>query len=92
MFVRNGQALGSVLAEPKARPKPQKEKAPEPVPEPVVEPVVEATEVLEPPKHYDQKSEWVAYVVAKTKDTDKPVSEDEADAMTKSDLIELYGG
>ncbi|OFB37968.1 hypothetical protein BA059_16870 [Mycolicibacterium sp. (ex Dasyatis americana)] len=55
-----------------------------------VEPV--AHEEILAPKQYASKSEWVAYVVAKTADGESPVSEEDADAMTKDDLIELYGG
>lgn len=43
------------------------------------------------PPHVATKDVWVAYVVAKTANTDKPVTAEEADAMNKSDLIELYG-
>lgn len=64
-------------------------------PEPVIE--QSAVEPVEPqaptaPKVYATKAEWVAFVVAKTADTENPVSEEDAEAMTKDDLIELYGG
>lgn len=85
MFVRNGEVLGSVQVEPKAEPEPQKAPEPEPTPEPEQEP-------QDPPKTSDTKAEWVAYVVAATADTDEPVSEEDAEAMTKAELIELYGG
>lgn len=45
-----------------------------------------------PPAKVALKEDWVAYVVAKTAATEKPVSAEEADQMNKSDLIELYGG
>lgn len=88
MFVRNGQALGSVLhsTEPGAE-------SPEPTgAEQVATPPETVGPQLEVPKHYDQKADWVAFVVAKTADSSAPVSEEDADAMTKADLIELYGG
>ena len=47
---------------------------------------------LKPPLHTALKAEWVKFVVAKTADSDKPVSAEEADALSKADLIALYGG
>lgn len=43
------------------------------------------------PKPTASKAEWVGYAVAVSKTTDKPITIDDADAMTKSDLIEKYG-
>lgn len=89
MFIRNGEVLGSVLhsAAPGADP------TSEPVPDvPAVEPGVVESGEFEPPKHADSKADWVAFVVAKTADGEGPVSEEDAEAMTKADLIELYGG
>lgn len=43
------------------------------------------------PKPAASKAEWVGYAVAVSKSTDKPISIDDADAMTKNDLIERYG-
>ena len=89
MFVRNGEALGSVRAEPRVDPEPPETVADEPVTdsEPAPEPVL-----VEKPKPYDSKAEWVAYVVATTVDSESPVSEADADDLTKAELIELYGG
>ena len=68
--------------------------APSPVrqPEPEPEPVVDEPVDLVAPKHYDAKADWVAFAVASTAGSEEPVSEVDADAMTKADLIELYGG
>lgn len=72
--------------------------APEPVveqlpvqPEPEPEPEQDAP-VLVAPKPYASKAEWVAFAVAKSASGDVQVSEEDAEAMTKDDLIELYGG
>lgn len=46
---------------------------------------------LRAPAKTAPKPDWVAFVVAKTADTDSPVTVEEADQMNKSDLIELYG-
>lgn len=45
----------------------------------------------ERPARVAPKDEWVAYVVAKTEHTDSPIAHDEADAMTKAELIKQYG-
>lgn len=96
MFFRNGEALGSVLhsAVPGANPPKPEATKPEPVPPPAPEPtpVVEAeTEPetvaeLPVPKHYDTKPEWVDFAVSNGLDRD------EAEVLTKAELIELYGG
>ena len=52
-------------------------------------PVV-VTEVTRPPD-VATKPVWVAYVVAKTAGTEKPVSAEEADKLTRDDLVALYG-
>lgn len=78
MFVRNGQALGSVLhsAVPGAEPAEPETEA-EPVPEPVES---------DAPSQHDLKADWVDYAVSKGLDRD------EAEELTKAELIELYGG
>lgn len=94
MFVRNGQVLGSVLhsAVPGASgPKSKKAKAVEPEPEVTPESQSETEtdeqdEVVDPPKPYDSKAEWVDYAVS------KGAQRDEAEELTKADLIEMYGG
>ena len=86
MFVRNGEALGSVRVEPKAEPEPQDE--PEqaaPVVESEPEQSAETASVARP-KDYDNKPEWVDYAISKGAD---PA---EAEGLTKPELIELYGG
>lgn len=97
MFVRKGQVLGSVLhrAVPKTETAPEREEdeqqpAPEAV-EPEPEPETEPGEVVRP-KDYAPKPEWVRYAVAVTADTDNPLSEWDADDLTKTELIERYGG
>lgn len=110
MFLRKGQALGSVLHSAV----PEASAEPEPVPEPVLDSVVrelettdssgitvdsvgyigdqdesvevEADSGLEPPKLSASKADWVAFAVA------QGVDEVEAQALTRSELIELYGG
>jgi hypothetical protein len=75
MFVRNGEALGSVqVAEPKATAEPQE-----------LESEPEASPELEEPKEYDSKPEWVEFAVSKGADRDE-VSE-----LTKKEIIDLYG-
>lgn len=102
MFVRNGQALGSVLhsavpgadAEPeeKVEPQPPPEPVPEPAPVevPIPEPEPDPAEVesvdVQPPKQYDAKPEWVEFAVSNGLDRE------EAESLTKAELIELYGG
>jgi hypothetical protein len=44
------------------------------------------------PSKRASKETWEAYVIALTADTEAPVTEDEAKAASKSDLISLYGG
>ena len=91
MFVRKGQALGSVnyqrLAELRAE-TPTEEPEPEPVAE-VVEPETpepETVELEERPKDYAPKPDWVAWAVHEGADPT------EAESLTKVELIELYGG
>ena len=77
MFVRNGQALGSVnVAELKASAETKPKVETKPVPEPVL---------VEIPKPYASKAEWVDFAVAKGADRA------EADELTKPELIDLYG-
>lgn len=79
MFVRNGEALGSVQhTEPKA---PAEKPEQTPVEEPVEEP-----EVSEVPAHSALKADWVDFAV------ECGAARDEAEALTKADLIDLYGG
>ena len=77
--------------------------APTPVVEAEPEPAISQQAPVEPeppsdspaptaPKTYASKAEWVAFAVAKTAGSESPVSEEDAEAMTKDDLIELYGG
>lgn len=85
MFVRNGESLGSVrtAAAPKASPEP------DPVPKADQEstpPPTPPAESTERPKDYDNKPEWVEYAVS------KGAGRDEAEGLTKPELIELYGG
>lgn len=53
-------------------------------------PFVEAEEKVKPAP-YASKGEWVGWAVHLTKDTDSPLSPDDAEAMTKNDLIERFG-
>lgn len=53
-------------------------------------PFVEKTERTKPAP-YASKAEWVGWAVHVTKDSDSPLSPDDAEAFTKNDLIELYG-
>ncbi len=93
MFVRNGEALGSVRAEPKVDPQTPEPVEGEPVTEtPESEHEPETEESVETPKPYDSKAEWVAFVVASTAGAESPVSEEDAEDLTKAELIELYGG
>jgi hypothetical protein len=43
------------------------------------------------PKVTDSKSEWVGWAVYASQKTDNPITPDDADALTKTDLIEMYG-
>lgn len=105
MFYRNGQALGSVnstelkaVAEPKPVFKPVAPKPVAPKPEPLTvpdldpalvpapEPAAEAAPaVVARPAVTDRKAEWVDFAVA------QGVGRDEADALTKAELVELFG-
>lgn len=58
---------------------------PEPEPEPEVERFTEGRSSLEPPKAAQPKSDWVDWAVA------HGVSEEEANALTKQQLMEAYG-
>jgi hypothetical protein len=53
-------------------------------------PFVEDT-VRVQPAPYASKAEWVGWAVHASQSTDSPITPDDADALTKSDLIELYG-
>lgn len=66
---------------------PKAPETPEPVAEAAFEPTVEpsAEPTVEAPKPYASKSDWVDYAIS------KGLGEDEANSLSKSDLIELYG-
>lgn len=99
MIFRNGQALGSIFH---AKVDPEAAEPPAPVTEPVsvVETVTEPVPVAEPepiaaepvesdliePKPYASKADWVDFAVAKGADPD------EAAALTRGELADLYGG
>lgn len=80
MFFRNGEALGSVRTEPKVEP------TSDPEPRGQEDALSATSTSTERPKDYDNKPEWVEYAVF------KGASRDEAEGLTKPELIELYGG
>lgn len=43
------------------------------------------------PAPYASKKEWVSWAVHSSASTDTPLSPDDAEALTKQDLIELFG-
>lgn len=43
------------------------------------------------PPPYASKAEWVGWAVHVSKSTSDPLSPDDAEALTKTDLIEQYG-
>jgi hypothetical protein len=43
------------------------------------------------PKTTDSKAEWVGWAVHISQSTESPITPDDADALTKQDLIEAYG-
>lgn len=51
----------------------------------------DAPQELKRPAASASKNEWVRWAVHVTADTDTPLSIDDADAMTKNDLVEKYG-
>lgn len=51
-------------------------------------PVVEKSER---PADYAPKGAWVGYAVNVSQQTDSPITPDDAEALTKQDLIERYG-
>lgn len=53
-------------------------------------PYVEDT-VRVQPAPYASKAEWVGWAVHISQSTDSPITPDDAEALTKQDLIELYG-
>jgi hypothetical protein len=53
-------------------------------------PYQEDTVRVQPPP-YASKAEWVGWAVHASQSTDTPITPDDADALTKADLIELYG-
>jgi hypothetical protein len=53
-------------------------------------PYVEKVERTQPAP-YAPKAEWVGWAVHVSQATDSPISPDDADALTKQDLIEMYG-
>jgi len=52
-------------------------------------PYVEASERVQPAP-YASKGEWVGWAVHVSQSTDTPITPDDAEALTKQDLIELY--
>lgn len=53
-------------------------------------PFVEDSVRVQPPP-YASKGEWVGWAVHVSQSTDSPIAPGDAEALTKSDLIELYG-
>lgn len=53
-------------------------------------PFVEKTERVQPAP-YASKGEWVGWAVHISQSTDSPITPDDAEALTKQDLIEAYG-
>lgn len=53
-------------------------------------PFVEKSERVQPAP-YASKGEWVGWAVHISQSTDTPISPDDAEALTKQDLIEQYG-
>jgi hypothetical protein len=53
-------------------------------------PVVEKSERVRP-KTTDPKADWVGWAVHVSQSTDSPITADDAEALTKQDLIERYG-
>ncbi|TIH33683.1 hypothetical protein [Subtercola vilae] len=47
--------------------------------------------IREKPTPYASKAEWVGWSVHASQQTDSPITPDDAEALTKTDLIELYG-
>lgn len=102
MIRRNGQVLGSVFMaglntpEPvvveRARdnPAPVPPLAPLEPPDPVGD-SVPASDGTGLPKHYANKPEWVDYAVNHAP-VGKRLSVDDANELSKSELIELFGG
>lgn len=43
------------------------------------------------PADYASKAMWVGYAVRVSQGTDSPITPDDAEALTKTDLIEAYG-
>lgn len=87
MIIVNGEAVGSGV--PKGGlPTPQAEQ-PQPATQPPhvepPEPVEPQQESEGPPKEYATKSDWVDWAVSRGADRD------EAESLTKNELIELYG-
>jgi hypothetical protein len=53
-------------------------------------PFVEKSERVQPAP-YASKGEWVGWAVHVSESTDTPITPDDAEALTKTDLIEMYG-
>ena len=51
-----------------------------------------ADPALGPPQRVATKAEWVDYAVASCAGTDTPLSVEDAEAMTKAELVEQFGG
>jgi hypothetical protein len=52
-------------------------------------PYREKSERVQPPP-YASKGEWVGWAVHASQSTDSPITPDDAEALTKTDLIEMY--
>jgi hypothetical protein len=69
---------------------------PEPAPEVVVSSGPAASDsdsdVQEPPKPSDPKQDWMDYAVAESERRGAPITEDQAGARSKADLMSEYGG
>jgi hypothetical protein len=90
MFVRKGEALGSIQvgvdpSEPEDEQKPESQSE-QPKQESAPESKQEPQQGPEAPKHADTKADWVDYAVSQGTDRE------EAESLTKADLIEMYGG
>lgn len=53
-------------------------------------PFVEKSERVQPAP-YASKGEWVGWAVHTSQSTETPITPDDAEALTKQDLIERYG-
>lgn len=101
MIIRNGQVLGSVLIAGLNTEPPRKSEPVVPAQDSVTPPAEVPPVAPEPPdpaksgtgvpKHYANKPEWVDYAVNHAPEG-KRLRLDEANELSKSELIELFGG